>query len=109
MTEASTESRAPALFGHCETVYNAMLARATSVREGNVRMVVWEGFLTKLILEELRLATPYYTSVTQALTKMGCIRQLRRGGSSTTSQWELLRAPNLATFHEVNIREPTAQ
>jgi hypothetical protein len=107
MTEASTD-RAPALFGHCEVVYGAMLSEATRVREGDVDMIVWEGFPTRLLRDKLKLSTPYYTSVFRALKAMGCARQLRRGGSSTTSQWELLQEPDLDKFLEINVREPSA-
>lgn len=61
-------------------------------------MIVWEGFLTRFITEELHLSVPYYSSVTQALKRMGCIRQLRRGGGTSPSQWELITEPTPALF-----------
>lgn len=62
-------------------------------------MIVWEGFLTRFITEELHLSVPYYTSVTQALKRMGCVRQLRRGGGSSPSLWELLTEPTEGLFN----------
>lgn len=61
-------------------------------------MVVWEGFLTRFITEEMHLSVPYYSSVTLALKRMGCIRQLRRGGGSSPSQWELITEPTTDLF-----------
>lgn len=62
-------------------------------------MIVWEGFLTRFITEELHLSVPYYSSVTQGLKRMGCIRQLRRGGGSSPSQWELKHEPTEELFN----------
>jgi hypothetical protein len=39
---------------------------------------------------------------------MECIKQLRRGGSSTPSQWELIREPTLEAFLESRTKEPSA-
>jgi hypothetical protein len=61
--------------------------------DGETTMVVYEGMFTKLVIEDLGLPTPYYTSVRRKLLDMGCIRQLRRGGGTAPSQWELLREP----------------
>jgi hypothetical protein len=62
-----------------------------SVQVGKV--IIYEGYLTKLIQQDLHLSVPYYTSVTKALINMGCIRQLRRGGGSSPSQWEMIYEP----------------
>jgi hypothetical protein len=85
----------PALFDHCVKVYEAMLADATPDES---QMIVYEGFLTQLITGKLNLSVPYYTSTRKALVNMGCIRQLRRGGSTTPSQWELIYEPTLEAF-----------
>jgi transcription termination factor NusB len=69
---------------------------AESRREGEA--VVYEGFLTRLITQQLNLSVPYYTKVRKALLRMGCIRQLRRGGGSSPSQWELSHEPDLDSF-----------
>jgi len=58
---------------------------------------VWEGFTTRLF-KELNLAVPYYTSVMNELQRMDCVRQMRRGGSTTPSQWLLLRQPTRELF-----------
>lgn len=93
MSEAQEEA-VPALFLHCEAVYEAMFASSTLVGES----MVYEGYLTKLVTQDLRLSVPYYTHVTRALKDMGCIKPLRRGGSTTMSQWELGPKPDLERF-----------
>jgi len=57
-----------------------------------VHALVYEGFLTRLF-SDLQLATPYYTSVMQRLKKMGCVKQLSRGGGNSPSRWELIKDP----------------
>lgn len=98
MTEA-----APALFRHCEAVYRAMEERAqvqpllqTMEEEG----LVYEGFLTHLF-REMNLSVPYYTTVMQALQRMDCVRQIRRGGSTTPSRWLLKQYPTLELFNQM--------
>jgi hypothetical protein len=92
----------PALFGHCVNTYEAMLAEAKKVPfdGGQSEGMVYEGFLTALFRDKLNLSVPYFTSVTQALKRMGCIKQLRRGGSSTRSQWLLITDPTLELYDE---------
>lgn len=88
-----------ALYGHCESAYNALLTGAkTVVQEDGNTIVVWEGMLVNLIVAKLHLSTPYYTSITKALKRMDCIRQIKRGGGSGTSQWELIKAPTIEAF-----------
>jgi hypothetical protein len=91
---------------HCEKVYFKMRQDATETYEGEVPMVVWEGFTTRL-LKELELAVPYYSTIRTALMKMGCIKQLRRGGGTSPSQWELIKEPTLALWHEMLEQDPT--
>jgi phosphosulfolactate synthase (CoM biosynthesis protein A) len=105
----SEEARMPALYGHCVRVYNALLQEAQRVEEAGVEMIVWEGFPTTFFREKMDLSTPYYTFVRRALIRMGCIRMLRRGGSTTPSQWELIREPDPDKFLEVNVKEPTVR
>jgi hypothetical protein len=69
-------------------------------------MVVYEGMLTKLVTEDLGLPVPYYTKVRQFLMAMGCIRQLRRGGGSAPSQWELIREPTIDLWDDLTDDEP---
>ena len=108
--QATEEVAPPALFDHCCRVYAAMLAEAHAVDSEGQKMVVYEGFLTTLITGKLNLSVPYYSSVRRALKRMGCIRQLRRGGGSSQSQWELITDPTFELFQsqaEVKSRTPT--
>ena len=108
MTHPETESE-PALFHHCEDTYHEMLYQAKpEVLDGSdEEVMVYEGFLTELITNKLNLSVPYYTSITQALKKMGCARQLRRGGSNTQSQWLLIKEPTPEAFHKAGVKGPT--
>lgn len=85
----------PAGFLHCETIYKAMLEQAQVDDEGE--NLVYEGFLTHLF-EEQGFSVPYYTTVMKDLRRMGCVVQLRRGGSSTPSRWQLEKEPTLEAF-----------
>lgn len=100
-TNVEEEPPLPAIFGHCQTVYDLMRQQA-EVREveGEGRIVVWEGFLTRLLGQELNLPTPYYTSVRTNLVRMGCVKQLQRGGGNSPSQWELITRPTAPLFRE---------
>jgi hypothetical protein len=105
----------PIVFEHCKTVYDAMDKKAKlvypdgeapeDVLEPGVEsashpdeMLVWEGMLTALITKELHFSVPYYSKIRNELMRMGCIRQLRRGGGSSPSQWELICAPTRERF-----------
>ena len=97
MTMTSTpghSSPAPAILGHCKQVYAAMEEKAKSDAEGNK---YFEGALTRLVAE-CGLSNPYYTSITQALKAMDCIRQGRRGGGGIGSIWFLLQEPTEELF-----------
>lgn len=92
----------PALYHHCAKVFQALKDNAKVHQEddgegGVVNILVWEGFLTKMF-GDLDLSVPYYTKCTQALKNMGCIRQLRRGGGNSPSQWEIIQSPTPALF-----------
>lgn len=93
----------PALFIHCNSMYNSMMKEANRlVNDGDVTdMVVYEGFLTHLV-SKLALSVPYYTFCRRALIDMGCIRQIKRGGGRSPSQWELIRSPSIELFDEAN-------
>lgn len=99
------ETTLPVLYSHCRDVYEAML-RSSSKQEykdddgSQKEAVVYEGFLTKLVTEELHLSVPYYTTVMRALKKMECVRQVRRGGSTSPSQWQLYFEPTEKLFVE---------
>src|SRR6476659_932956 len=99
----SDEETTPALFEHCHRTYQRMLELAEKKSfDGGAggEGMVYEGFLTKLITEDLNLSTPYFTHVTGALKRMGCIKQLRRGGSSSGSQWLLVESPTVEKFEK---------
>ncbi len=66
---------------------------------------MYEGMLTKLITVELNLSVPYYTSILRALKRMGCVRQIRRGGGTSASQWELICPPTEEAFLLVRPRK----
>lgn len=92
------EETTPALYHHCLAAYREMLAEATKQELEGIEGMVYQGYLTALFADKLHLSVPYYTHVTRALKKMGCVRQLRRGGSSTESQWLLLYEPTEQLF-----------
>ncbi len=100
---SSEEASLPVLYKHCKDTYDAMLRSSSKqeYRDDNNKMqeaVVYEGFLTKLVTEDLHLSVPYYTTVMGALKKMGCVRQVRRGGSTSPSQWQLYHEPTENLF-----------
>lgn len=105
-TTPTDESAPPALFDHCVNTYRTMLKEAKSVAhfdpaastESSKQVIVYEGFLTQLVTGKLNLSVPYYTSVRKRLMDMGCIRQLKRGGGTSPSQWELIYEPTLEAF-----------
>lgn len=102
------EATIPAIFEHACNVYKTMEADAVLYwrdpqDQDKGKLLVWEGHLTKLITG-LNLSVPYYTSVTRELKRMGCIRQMRRGGGNATSQWELLREPSEELWRDNSTR-----
>lgn len=97
MTE--TDSPPVMLFNHCVRAYQFLRSKSDIIKDDNRNeRVVWTGFMTHVIRDELSLSVPYYTKILKALEAMGCVEQLRRGGSSTPSQWELLHEPTLELF-----------
>ena len=91
------QSAPPKLYEHCVTVFEQMKKEAAATSVEGTHAFVYEGFLTRLF-NKLSLATPYYTSVMQALRKMGCVKQLSRGGGASPSKWELLQEPTVELF-----------
>jgi hypothetical protein len=93
-------------YTHAMSAYKTMVDEAQEVTgEGGQRMLVWEGFLTKLIRDHLQLSTPMFSEVRNNLKNMGCIRQLQRGGSTTPSKWELLREPTEELWRSMPARK----
>jgi hypothetical protein len=105
MTDTN-EGTTLALYHHCCAAYRAMHERAHLVSDPDAddspgqpeEWLVYEGMVTRLFARELNLSTPYYTSVMAALKRMGCIRQIRRGGGTAPSQWELITEPTEELF-----------
>lgn len=99
-------SPAPAMYEHCRRTYQEMLAQSRSIidtapdegSDESTHIVVYEGFLTHLVTQKLNLSVPYYTSIRRNLVRMGCIRQLKRGGGSSPSQWEMIYEPTEDAF-----------
>lgn len=91
----------PTIYEYCIQVYQAMKQEASQEslgpQYGEEEGLVWDGFSTKLI-SGLNLPVPYYTKVFSELKRMDCVRQLRRGGSTTTSRWLLLQDPSRELF-----------
>jgi hypothetical protein len=81
-----------------------MKLEAKPVEVEGTHAFVYEGFLTRLF-NKLSLATPYYTSVMQCLRKMGCVKQLSRGGGASPSKWELLQEPTVELFTATQARK----
>jgi hypothetical protein len=105
-TEAE-ETPLPILYDHCCRLYKLMLQQARMEVVDEEQVVLWEGALTRLIKDDLNYSVPYYTHLTGALKRMGCIRQLRRGGSTSPSLWQLLREPTEEAFkHAEELRKP---
>lgn len=82
------------MFNHCVTVFKAMDEEAVDRLEGRV----YVGFLTTLFAEKTDLSIPYYTAVMRHLQAMDCVRQLKRGGGPSPSQWLLVQEPTIALF-----------
>jgi hypothetical protein len=107
----------PALFEHCQKVYSAMLKEAKGhsigpYDEGDPNqdstpktMVIYEGHLTALVAA-IPLSGPYYTHCMNALKGMGCVKQIRRGGGSSPSQWEMLTEPTKDMFLQLEESGP---
>ena len=87
----------PALYEHCTIVWEAMAEEAIMQTLDGVDALVYTGFLTKLFEAKL-LSIPYYTQVMNALKRMDCVRQLRRGGGAAPSEWVLVQKPSLELF-----------
>jgi hypothetical protein len=91
------------LFTHSVNAY-AALKRDADVVDGKL---IWTGFMTHVIRNDLNLSVPYYSQILKALKRMGCVEQLRRGGSSTPSQWLLVREPTEELFESSPMRVTT--
>jgi hypothetical protein len=106
MTAPPTDIK-PSPLLHCENVYMKMRNDASEFHEGDSHMIVWEGFLTRLV-KDLKLSVPYYSTIRTALMSMGCIRQLRRGGGTSPSQWELIKPPTMELWNKMQDELPAS-
>lgn len=105
MTTSAAEGEAPpALFDHCCRVYEAMRQEAKPIGDNSI--MVYEGYFTRLVTMQLNLSVPYYTSIRKQLIQMGCIRQLKRGGGTAPSQWELVYEPTEEAFFKALDTKP---
>lgn len=86
------------MYEHCTRAYDLMKVEAKPEPGSKKGYMVWEGFMTHLINDQMKMSTPYYSSILNHLKRMGCIQQLRRGGSSTPSQWLLITSPTPELF-----------
>jgi hypothetical protein len=104
----------PAMFEHACKVYAAMDAEASEERpiiDGQVSdtadvIRVYEGHLTTLF-QNLEVSAPYYTTIMRAIKGMGCAEQLRRGGGTATSRWQLNYPPTLEGYMAYHNNKPS--
>lgn len=104
-----------ALYDHCVLIFEEMFKEAVPEEavEGNdgpeeTGYMLWTGHLTQLFAR-LGMSTPYYTTVMQALKKMGCVEQIKRGGGNAMSKWRLVRKPEEEYFHAAEkLKKPTS-
>jgi len=95
------EGTPPAIWTHINKAYDAM--------ESTAQDGVYEGFVTKLLTEDLKIPVPYYGKVLRLLTNMGCIEQLQRGGGTSPSRWRLQTKPTLELFERAAEFTPGAK
>ena len=106
--DVDSKEPAPALFDQCLEVYVAMTEDAVMKEIAEDQNgLVYTGFLTKLITRDLHFSNPYYTKITGRLKAMDCIRQLKRGGSTSPSVWLLMQEPTLEQFNEAKTKSTT--
>ena len=95
------EKPVPALYDWSLKVWTEMQTRATMevLEEGEDPKMIYEGHLTNLF-RDLQVPNPYYTTVRKKLMQLGCLVQLRRGGGSALSKWELVKKPSEEAFKD---------
>jgi hypothetical protein len=111
VTTELEQANLPSIYEYSVQVYQQMKESSSyevlGSQYGDEEGLVYEGFLTKLI-GGMDLPTPYYTKVMKELKRMDCVRQLRRGGSSTTSRWLLMQEPTPDLFRKMGPTKETA-
>lgn len=91
----------PAMWDYAYKTYMAMLDQSKTTEEAGVVHVVYTGFISGLMFDDLNVPVPYYGKILKALKAMGCVTQLRRGGGKSPSQWELWKTPTVEDFEKV--------
>lgn len=99
-----TSSAPPSLYYNATSMYDKMFESAIVENNG---AVVYTGFLTELVTKQLNLSIPNFTHCRKILMQMGCIRQIKRGGGSGRSIWELIKAPTEEAFWKVKGENPS--
>lgn len=97
---STNEETISVMYEHCRKAYSILREEAEKLGDE----VIWEGFMTHLIGDQMGMSTPYYSSILSNLKRMGCVKQIRRGGSSTPSQWALLQPPTVELFQNAESR-----
>lgn len=91
-----------AMYGYLEKVCEAMrTAGEGQVIDGKTG-IVWTGFTTHL-MKELEVPAPYYGHILDAMQRMGCAQQTRRGGGTSPSQWVLWKDPTPEEYVKVRM------
>lgn len=91
-------SSLPAIYKHCCTAYEKMMEESTEEETPDGKVVkVYKGFLTQLV-KDMGFSVPYYSHIRAELVRMDCIRQLKRGGGNSHSQWLLVQPPSPELF-----------
>jgi hypothetical protein len=87
----------PKIYVQCREAYNAMRRTARPAEPDGT--IIWEGFLTSFLKEELGYDSSRYSRITTTLKEMGCIQQVARGsGRNNPSEWALIGEPTLDGF-----------
>jgi hypothetical protein len=101
----STEASAPAMWDHLKKIYEFMESHSEETTDNEQSIKVYEGFTTRMF-QEASVPVPYYGKILDALTEMGCISQLRRGGGTSPSMWALWKPPEYDAYMVIHRKEP---
>lgn len=90
--------RTPAILGHAQTLYDAMLAESQPYDKGGH---LYTGYLTETF-GKTGLATPAYTKCLRLMRQMECVTQIERGARGKQSVWHLRDRPTEALYADIN-------